>query len=251
MNEKPLCRCTGNQNSAMKSLMLRYWWLPVVLLAITEALNVGLLMTRCVFLANLLLVLFAGAFLTVSVSWVYLLKNKKWRQFAISFLISVIITLASMSVSLFLIMFYPQNDEFGKKHPIPEGMDYSIPHDTGTQADSLDRDSYLQIHNDYQGGIYMYDFYYGALPAGEVYLKCYEATENIPLSTDRIREESKVTIESTYSFTQVVNRQRFIIYEGDWGDYYAARIEVWHKDAHTGKETKLCEKTYRVEGWMR
>ena len=43
----------------------------------------------------------------------------------------------------------------------------------------------------------------------------------------------------------------FTIYEGDWEDYYAARIEVWHKDASTQKETKLLEKVYRVDGWMR
>lgn len=46
-------------------------------------------------------------------------------------------------------------------------------------------------------------------------------------------------------------QQEFTIYEGDWGDYYAARIEVWHKDAQTGMERKLMEKVYRVEGWMR
>ena len=89
------------------------------------------------------------------------------------------------------------------------------------------------------------------MPAGGIYLKCYEVTENIPLSADRVIEESKVSIEGTSSFAQLVSRKRFTIYEGDWGDYYAARIEVWHKDAATGEETKLCEKTYRVEGWMR
>ena len=31
----------------------------------------------------------------------------------------------------------------------------------------------------------------------------------------------------------------------------AHRIEVWHKDASTLKETKLLEKVYRVDGWMR
>ena len=35
------------------------------------------------------------------------------------------------------------------------------------------------------------------------------------------------------------------------GDYYAARIEVWHRNAETKQEMKLLEKVYRVEGWMR
>lgn len=41
------------------------------------------------------------------------------------------------------------------------------------------------------------------------------------------------------SVLRLISRKRFTIYEGDWGDYYAARIEVWHKDAATGEETKL------------
>lgn len=185
----------------------------------------------------------------------YLLKSRKWWQFVGSFLISLIITSISALVSLFLVMYYPLNDPFGEKHPIPQGMEVCIPVDMESHekpvADSLDTDSYLQIRNDFQGGIYLYDFYYRALPAGEIYLKCYEVTENIPLSADRIIEESKVSTEGTSSFAQLVSRKRFTIHEGDWGNYYAARIEVWHKDAATGEETKLCEKTYRVEGWMR
>ena len=62
---------------------------------------------------------------------------------------------------------------------------------------------------------------------------------------------STVSIESTKTFSQVVDKKEFTIYEGDWGDYYAARIEVWHRDANTGEEKKLMDKVYRVEGWMR
>ena len=131
-------------------------------------------------------------------------------------------------------------------------MEYSIPFEENTNpAIVIDRDGSLQIWNGIQGGIYKYDFYYGPLPAGEIYLRCYEVTENIRLSADRIRESSKVTIDTTSSFSKVVDQLEFTIYEGDWGDYYAARIEVWHKNAKTGRETKLMEKVYRVEGWMR
>ena len=97
----------------------------------------------------------------------------------------------------------------------------------------------------------MYDFYYSALPEGDIYLRCFEATKNIPLSEGSIMDESRVSRSATESFTQLVNKKRFTIYEGDWEDYYAARIEVWHKDASTQKETKLLEKVYRVDGWMR
>ena len=76
-------------------------------------------------------------------------------------------------------------------------------------------------------------------------------TENIPLSEDRLEERSRVEIDSTTSFTKLVNKQEFTIYEGDWEDYYAARVEVWYRNAATKQERKLLEKVYRVEGWMR
>ncbi len=172
-----------------------------------------------------------------------------------------VIAVCALSILMgFLSLFAPSSDDFGRKHSIPDGLEYTIPFDEYSNPtvviDSLDTDTYLQIWNDFQGGIYKYDFYYGPLPAGEVFLRCYESTKNIRLSAktawgDRIYESSKVAIDSTSSFSKLVNKQVFTIYEGDWGDYYAARIEVWHKDAKTGKETKLMEKVYRVEGWMR
>lgn len=157
-----------------------------------------------------------------------------------------------MIMSLFSI-FAAESDDFGKRHPIPEGLEYNLPLETGEQLviDSLETETYLQIWNDSQGGMYLYDFYYGALPAGEIFLRCYETTKNTLLSEDRIARCSKVKVDSTCSFMQLASKQAFTIYEGNWGDYYAARIEVWHRDAATGRVHKLCEKLYRVEGWMR
>lgn len=145
------------------------------------------------------------------------------------------------------------SDRFGKDHPVPSGLECNLPfaEDSTAAVDSLDSRSWLALWNGIQGGIYKYDFYYGALPAGEIFLRCYEVTENIPLSTDRIEERSKVLTDSTSAFTRLVNHQQFTIYEGDWDDYYAARIEVWFRDAATKQERKLMEKVYRVEGWMR
>lgn len=148
----------------------------------------------------------------------------------------------------------PTSDSFGKDHPIPQGMTYEIPLEENAPApavDTLSNDSYLQLWNGIQGGIYLYSFYYPALSDGEVYLRCYEASNNLELSASRLRGASTVEVKDHTAFGLVADKQQFSIYEGDWGDYYAARIEVWHKDASTGVETKLLEKTYRVEGWMR
>ena len=54
----------------------------------------------------------------------------------------------------------------------------------------------------------------------------------------------------TNHFSQLVKDKEFTIFEGDWGDCYAARIEVWFKDKQ-GHKRKLSEKVYGVQGWMR
>ena len=148
-----------------------------------------------------------------------------------------------------------ESDPFGKNHPIPEGLAHEIPKEKDDPIeniiDTLITENYLQVWNGIQGGIYQYCFSYPPLPDGEVFLRCFEATENIELSASRLREASTVAVKDHNHFGTVVNKQQFTIYEGDWGDYYAARIEVWHKDASTGKETNLFEKVFRVEGWMR
>ncbi len=148
----------------------------------------------------------------------------------------------------------PSSDSFGKDHPIPEGLAFEIPLQEDAPApsiDSLNANSYLQLRNGVQGGVYLYSFSYPALPDGEVYLRCYEVTEGIELSASRLKEASTAEVKNHTGFGPIVEGKQFSIYEGDWDDYYAARIEVWHKDAKTGVATKLMEKTYRVEGWMR
>jgi hypothetical protein len=123
----------------------------------------------------------------------------------------------------------------------------SIPAQEPSPADTT---SWLQIYRGSEGGIYKYTLYVPPLPAGEVYLRCYEATENIALSKQRLCKASCCPVETSETFSRIVNRQEFTIYEGDWGDYYAVRVEVWHRPKG-GKEHKLMEKIYAMEGWMR
>lgn len=174
-----------------------------------------------------------------------------WWVLLIICLIGVAVYLAAAGI---LTSAGSQSDSFGKDHPIPEGMAYETPLPENTpepSIDSLSKDSYLQVWNGFQGGLYEYGLHYPALPDGEVFLRCFEATENIELSASRLRDASTVTVKDHTGFGLVVPKQPFTLYEGDWDDYYAARIEVWHKNAETGEETKLMEKIYRVEGWMR
>ena len=70
-------------------------------------------------------------------------------------------------------------------------------------------------------------------------------------TASRIRERSAVHVQGHTSFGKIVDREEFTVYEGDWEDYYAVRVEVWHRNTITGKERRLLQKVYRMEGWMR
>ena len=87
---------------------------------------------------------------------------------------------------------------------------------------------------------------------GEVYLKAYEVTKGTRLSEGRLGERTRGYVgwsddpEEKFSVGS-----EFTIYEGDWEKYYAARIELWFVPANGGKERKLTERVFKVEGWMR
>ena len=243
----------------MKKIIIQYWWTLPVLMALLMVLDCLIMIANLPIIETIIGWIVVIVVISIMVSWVVLLTNKQWKKCFYSFLITILAG-SALSIPMGMIAYAPSSDDFGRRHNIPNGLEYSIPFEKlstpSITIDSLDTSRYLQIWNGSQGGIYTYDFYYGPISAGEIFLKCYEVTKNIRLSAktawgDRIYESSKVAIDSTSSFSKLVNQQEFTIYEGDWGDYYAARIEVWHKDAKSGQETKLMEKVYRVEGWMR
>lgn len=243
----------------MKKIVLKYWWvLPLLLccclIGLTFLFSSTTSIVECIVGVLLLLVV-----ILLPVSWIVLLINKKWWQCILSFLLSVILTvIIGILFWVPLVMaalFEVEPDDFGSKHKIPDGLVYNLTlnsfSDDKVLIDSLDKETYLQVWQGYQGGIYTYDFYYPSLPAGDIFLRCYEVTENIPLSEDILKRHSRVSVDPTNSFSKLVNQNEFTIYEGDWEDYYAARIEVWFRDSVSKQERKLCEKIYRVEGWMR
>ena len=252
--------------ASAERLILRFWYVLPLLAIVLLLILISMTTTYPSLLENIIYCLLLLTLMMLAVSWVLLLSNKKWWRCIVSVVVSVVFVGVLGFYLIFAAMSAP--DGFGRDHPIPEGLAYNLPlqryhwddslaasvyvdPDSVVAVDTLNADSYLQIWDGSQGGIYLYDLYYGPLPAGEIYLRCFEVTENIPLSESRISKESRVKIRPTTAFTKVVDKQRFFIYDGDWNDYYAARIEVWFKDAATKKERKLMEKVYRVEGWMR
>ena len=237
----------------MIQLFIKFWWAFPIMLALSMLALIVLFTKTPSILETIIGILLLFVIIALLISWVLLLINKQWLKFLLSFTVSFVVGCILLIPLTLSAMSGP--DGFGKDHPIPEGLEYNLPLPFESEkvepVDSLNNQTYLQIWNDIQGGLYKYDFYYGSLGRGEIFLRCYEVTSNMALSEDRLIEESRVKVSPQNQFGQVVNKQSFTIYEGDWDDYYAARIEVWFKNAETNQESKLLEKVYRVEGWMR
>ena len=241
------------------------WWLfPILFFASCYAYAYTLIECPFTWKEDLAGNIFFAMMILDIIKYVLLILRKQSKRYGISLLIGGPISFVGCVGVGFASMNAP--DGYARELSIPKGLKYNVPlsQEYEMQKDSSwvnipaeakidvkDRNSYLQIWDGCQGGIYVYDFYYPSLPKGTVYLKCFEVTKNDPLSAGRVKGASSVAHEATKSFSKIVDKQEFTIFEGDWREYYAVRVEVWHCDASTKKETKLLEKIYRMEGWMR
>lgn len=249
--------------SSFNNWIIRFWWLlplATILFSIASSFasdwNITIMLIFCG-LATITLLLQLLAFVT-------LLIEKRWWRAVGAFFSSALSFIFFVGIPIVNMFFSSMPDDFGKKHVIPEGMEMNIPITdancrwnatdgftfTPVDIDSTDSNSWLQIWNGEQGGIYHYAFYWPALSDGEIYLRCFEATKDTELSASRLKPRTTVRVFGHNEFGQVVPPTEFTIYEGDWEDYYAVRVEVWHKPTG-GKPHKLMEKIYRMEGWMR
>lgn len=101
-------------------------------------------------------------------------------------------------------------------------------------------------------GIYTTHIWSNPGESGKIYLKVFEVTQNIPLSVHRIKKYSNERIGYSDDSSELFfSNGEITIYEGDWGDPYAARFEVWFKPDNGDKERKLLEKVFKIEGWQR
>ena len=162
-------------------------------------------------------------------------------------------------------------DNFGKRHPIPEGMEYYTTKitpeygNTSAQAylDSLVVERGIVVVDYGQPGQYRYMANVPAIPEkGKIYLKLYEATTNLPLS-EYIKYNTTIEVEASdtaiiYAMksegkhsVETKNTQYFTVHEGPWDDYYAARVELWYQPESGGEEQLLHSVIYQIEGWSR
>lgn len=110
----------------------------------------------------------------------------------------------------------------------------------------------FELFNSFQPGIYDSHLWVNPGEPGMIYLKAFEITQGTALSTSRLPGSTSEWIGwSDDSEELFFSNSHFTIYEGDWGDPYAARFEVWFAPEAGGPERKLMEKNYIIEGWMR
>lgn len=236
--------------------ILKYWWIsPIVCLMVVACsylMVINNLKGEWIY-ETLFIVFLVFAFLQVILLILALIRKR--------FLMSLGIICGGIlsCVGFFMMSFVlwavtpPEKDTFGQDHPIPADMVYIEPNESFCEedVDSTDINSWLRIHDEFQPGIYEVQYFSRALPDGYLYLKCFEATEDIALSPDRIFQRTKKEVDHHTEFGPVGGYSVFTLYEGDMGDFYAVRVEVWHHDAKTNKEKMLCQKIYRMQGWER
>lgn len=107
----------------------------------------------------------------------------------------------------------------------------------------------FKLVNGMQGGIYHYQATVNPGEDGEVYLRAYEVTKGTRLSADRMKQRTTEKVTGKGEHVIGIGKE-FTIYEGDWDQYYAARLEIWFVPANGGKPRKLKEKLFKVQGWM-
>jgi hypothetical protein len=234
------------------------WWRPILFFGFTVGLFVVGELIEKPWIQNTFFFLFGLGLLGLLISTTYQLIKKHW-SFAI-------LTAALIGVALVGFFFYSiamfwkiqsEPDKYADNLKIPTNIQINQPLDKIEPEQINDPDFY--IYNSFQPGLYEYAFWTKQIEKGEIYLKAFEITKNDQLSVDRLKESSLIQVynpkDSIVKFQMDKGNSElgmpFTIYEGDWGKPYSARFEVWFKPDNLGKERKLIEKNYQIEGWQR
>ena len=147
-------------------------------------------------------------------------------------------------------------DHFADELTIPPELGASIvvPKDEdemSSNAGIRETDEFT-LRNGIQPGVYKLALRINPGEQGVVYLKAFEVTKGTQLSGERLKEASSERVGwSTDLAKKFLYDKEFVIYEGDWGKPYAARIEVWFVPDSGKPERKLMERVCKIEGWQR
>ena len=211
--------------------------------------------------ANVLGILFLVVFASIPLATVggviqALCSRAGWRAFLLAVTGAVcVMMVVIVGFIASLVLMFGDYDHFADELKLPEGVHLEVPVDMEWRerlSDSPGAPGDIRLYAGPQGGIYEADVWCNAGEAGEVYLRAFEITRGVELSPNRIPKRTcqKIPYEADAA-KMLYQRMEFTIYEGNWGQYYGARIELWFRPDNGRQERKLLERNYKVEGWMR
>jgi len=241
----------------INTYIVKYWWLPTLISLFS--LIFGLAYSKFTIYAIFLpLIVVCLLFICGLIQLIY----KKWIPGLLNLVVSVAVLTSAISSGFlfFFAMALDSGDHFTDDLVIPQELEFDFPIDLAddegfelARPDFIEERDHLdfQLYNSFQPGLFEYDVWIETDVPGEVYFKAYEVSKEIPLSEGRLKDRSTIIIEATHdSIRKFSSKGHFTIYEGDWGDPYGARFELWFMP-EGGEEYKLLEKNYIIEGWMR
>jgi len=227
------------------------WWRPILFFFFIAGLVIANSELKIHYLKKPLNVLTDISVIVLLISFVYQLYKKQFLTGCLTSIVIIVTVILSMLVSIF------DADHWADDLKIPTGIQIESPvnMDGRARPDSILRliktESDLVLYNSDQPGMYKYDFWTDKIERGIIYLKAFEITQEVELSSDNVKQDSRISIDnSTDSFVRFSSTGNFKIYEGDFGKFYAARFEVWFKPNSGGQERKIFQKNFKIEGWM-
>lgn len=175
-------------------------------------------------------------------------KNGLWQCF-LSFVV--------LSVIGFLFAYCPPKSPYKTYNndiKNPKNAKFSMPlkMDASGEKQLVEVVSPNVILYDYlQPGTYKYDVFLKKIEKGKVYLKVYDFNTNRILSEKEIKKKSQLEVfNPTDELKEFGLENDFIVEEGDWGDYYGSKVEVWFQPDDTTKpERKLLTKNFIIQGF--
>jgi hypothetical protein len=247
----------------MKNIIEKYvlskWWLSILVLASTALMYVFSLSSTNQSLSKITnyALLISAILIMASAIWQFIKGNNFFGILQISLLLLTF--LCVFVIASIATMFDANPDVFAENLELPENVELNYPVDLAmdeTRPDSFDIKEFtetdFQLYNSLQPGLYQYDLWLKSNIGGTIYLKVFEITKNIRLSKSRLQDASELSVISTNNeVKRFSTSHHFTIYEGDFGQPYGARFEVWLIPQNGREEFKILEKNYVIEGWMR
>ncbi|ALM50588.1 hypothetical protein AMR72_17900 [Flavobacterium psychrophilum] len=235
----------------MKNILSAYynnWYIPVLISIILGIINICIITLPYQTAFYLGLTIPFIALVTSGVIGIIKLFKKQYLHGILQLISTVLVLFIGVSFLSIYIMFYPY-DYYANNLEIPKDITIEVPKDS--LSDVFINPIDFKLYNRFQPGIYTYDICINSPAKGTVFLKAFEVTHEDPLSVEELKLRSAITVNLSDSIAHYRLKDDFTIYEGDWGKPYAARFEMWYKNEKTGKEKKLTQKIYKIEGWMR